>query len=207
MAEHAESTDVQATTSAEQAATSRRGEPRREGDSTGWWRRILAVGLVAGDLSPRAISRFGGVDEDLVVAALEAARRAGTLTDSGVAPEDAAVIRSELTPDRIAEIHAAAAQWLLSQGPSRLLDAIAHARSAGQLAPSEDVVSLTDHAGRTHLSVGEYDSARQLLEVADEFGIGESLIERADRLCQLATALDGLGRVDDARQAAARGMF
>lgn len=205
MAERPTTSDVQATTSGEQAeTTSQRGEHAGRGDATGWWRRIIAVGIVADDLSPRAISRYGGVDEDFAATALEAARREGVLTDDEVAPEDAALLSSELAPDRVAEIHAAAAQWLLSQGPSRLLEAIAHARSAGQLAPSDEVVALTDHAGRTHLSVGDYDSARQLLEVADEFSLSDSLTERADRLCQLATALDGLGRVDDARRAAVR---
>ncbi len=205
MAERRESTGVQATTSEEQAETEPHSSASGGGDDAGgWWRRVVAVGVVADDLSPRAISRYGGVDEHFAATALEAARRQGVLSDGGVAPEDQARLSSELSPDRVAEIHAAAAQWLLSQGPGRLLEAIAHARSAGQLAPSDEVVALTDHAGRTHLSVGDYDSARQLLEVADEFSISDSLNERADRLCQLATALDGLGRVDDARRAASR---
>jgi len=174
------------------------------GDHDTWWRPIVAIGVVAGELSPRVISRYGSVDGDLAAAALEDARRAGVLTDDGLSPADAAALVSDLPPDRVADIHAAAAGWLMSQGPGRLLDAIAHARAAGKLMPLEELVALTDHAGRTQLSIGDYEAAHQLLAVADEFGHIDPPAQRADRLRLLASALDGLGRVDEARDAAAR---
>lgn len=180
------------------------GQPGPDRSATLWWRTIVAVGVVAGDLSPRVISRYGAVDEELAEAALEEARRAGVLANGVVAPADVAALVSDLPPDRVADIHAAAAGWLLSQGPTRLLEAITHARAAGRLMPLEELVARTDHAGRTHLSVGDYAAAQQLLEVADELGNASTLGERADRLCQLASALDGLGRVAEARDAAAR---
>ena len=173
-------------------------------DDTRWWRTIVAIGVVAGDLAPRVISRYGGVDENLAAAAIEEARRAGVLVDGALAPADAAAFVSDLPPDRVADIHSAAAGWLLSQGPGRLLEAIAHARAAGRLMPLEELVALTDHAGRTHLSIGDYATAQQLLEVADEFGHTDPPTMRAERLCRLASALDGLGRVADARDIAAR---
>jgi hypothetical protein len=178
--------------------------PNGESDRTSWWRTIVAIGVVAGDLSPRVISRYGGVDTELAEAALEEATRAGVLVDGAIPPAEAALLVSDLPPSRVADIHAAAAGWLLSQGPDRLLEAIDHARAAGTLIPLEDLVSLTDHAGRTHLSVGDYATAHELLSVSDEFGHADPMTVRAERLCLLATALDGLGRVADARNTATR---
>lgn len=194
--------DEAATTAADHPVTDTRdGAPA---DESAWWRSIVAVGLVAGDLSPRAISRYGAVDEDLASAALEQASRAGVVVDGVVAPADIAALVTDLPPDRQAAIHAATAGWLMSQGPTRLLEAIGHARAAGQLMPLEELVALTEHAGRTHLSVGDYEAAHQLLEIADEFGHTDGSLARAERLCLLASALDGLGRVAEARDAAAR---
>lgn len=175
--------------------------PRQRPD---WWRPIVAIGVVAGDLTARAIVRYGNVAMGNAEAALEAARTAGVLGDDGIDPIESASLVADLAPDEVAGIHATVASRLMAEGPSRLLEAIEHARAAGTLVPMEELVELIDHAGRTSLSISDYDAAHQLLEVADEFGLADSPTVRARRLCSLADALDGLGRVSEARAAAAR---
>ena len=169
-----------------------------------WWRPIVAVGVVAGDLSAQAIARYGNVGSDQAMLALDAARAAGVIDDDGIDPATAFSLVADLSPDRVADIHAIVARRLMAEGPSRLLDAIDHARAAGNLVPMDELVGLTAHAGSTSLSIGDYDAAHQLLEVADEFGFADHPTARARRLCQLADALDGLGRVTEARTAVAR---
>lgn len=169
-----------------------------------WWRPIVAVGVVAGTLSARAIARYGNVPIGDATEALAAAQDAGVLGDGGIDPLEATSLMGDLAPDQVADIHAAVASRLMAEGPSRLLEAIEHARAAGTLVPIEELVELIDHAGRTSLSISDYDAARQLLEVADEFGLADPPTVRAQRLCNLSDALDGLGQVSDARSAAAR---
>lgn len=169
-----------------------------------WWRPIVAVGVVAGSISARTIARYGNVTIGDATAALVAAQDAGVFGDNGIEPLESAALVGDLTPDQVADVHAAVASRLMAEGPSRLLEAIEHARAAGMLVPMEELVGLIDHAGRTSLSISDYDAARRLLEVADEFGLADALPVRARRLCNLADALDGLGQVSEARAAAAR---
>jgi DNA-binding CsgD family transcriptional regulator len=180
------------------------GSTESNATSDGWWRPIVAVGAVAGDLSARAVARYSTVSIDQAAAALDAARDAGVLHHDRLDPAEASGLVADLSPGHVADIHAAVARRLMAEGPSRLLDAIEHARAAGNLVPMDELVGLTEHAGSTSLSIGDYDAARQLLEVADEFGFADPPAIRAKRLCHLADALDGLGQITEARSVAAR---
>jgi len=163
------------------------------------WRELVAIGVLINDLSEHAIARCAGVPHSEVRAALSAAADEGVLHEDRISPANAAGLVSELSPSVVADVHAAAARYLLSEGPSRLLETIAHFKSAGMLFPSSELAAIADRAGSTSLSVGDYASARQFLEFADEIGIVDSLDVRARRLCQLAASLEGLGLIPEAR--------
>lgn len=164
------------------------------------WRELIAVGIVANDLSATTIARCAGVSVAAAQAALASARTEGILDGDDLEPAEAVRLVGELSPAVIAEVHTVVARYLLSEGPTRLLDAIAHARSAGTLSPAAELVAIADQAAGTSMSVGDYLSARQFLEFAHDFGTSDPSTVRAQRLCRLAAALDGLGLVSQARQ-------
>jgi DNA-binding CsgD family transcriptional regulator len=164
------------------------------------WRDLVAIGVIAGEISAATIARYGGVGLASARQALAEAERAGVLVDGVADPDEAVRMVAELPASVVAEVHAAVARYLLSEGPSRLVDALGHARAAGSgLFPVDELADLADHGAATSLSVGDYRSARALLELADEVGRGDPRLVRARRLCDLAVALDGLGEVTAAR--------
>lgn len=169
-----------------------------------WWRTLIAVGIIAEDLTPLAIARYAGVDRETASEAIAFAEDAGVLSKGGVDPAIASGLIADLHPQDIARIHEVVTRRLMAEGPERLLDAIRHARAATALVPIEELVRLAENAARVSLSISDYTSARTLLEFADEFGNRDSAVERARRLCDLALALDGLGLIMNARSASAR---
>ena len=168
------------------------------------WRALVAVGVIADDLHPRAISRYAGVTQAEATRAIEAATVAGVIVDGEVTSEEAVRLTAELPAERRADLHATIASHLIAQGPSHLLQALDHARAAGNTAHLEEIAVVAAQAGRMSLSVSDYASARELLTLADEAGIGESPAERARRLGDLAIAIEGLGMVPEARDVLAR---
>ena len=169
------------------------------------WRTLVAIGVVAGDLSPLAIARYGTVHPALAAAAVDVAVDEGILVDGVIAPIVAAEVVAELDPRHKAAIHAAVARHLMTQGPSRLEESLEHAAAAGELVPLDEQVSVAEQAGRTALSIGDYDSAHRLLTLADRLDLWAEPVRRIDRLADLADALHGLGRVNEARDCLARG--
>lgn len=164
------------------------------------WRELIAVGIVANDLSALTIARCAGVGLNEAVAALENAVNEEVIVNGVVEPTEATRLVGDLSPDVVADIHTSVARHLLSDGPSRLFDALEHARSAGTLSPSGELLEIIDRAGATSLSVGDYDSARQFLEFAHDIDIHGSPSVRAQRLLRLGETLDGLGHVAEARR-------
>jgi DNA-binding CsgD family transcriptional regulator len=164
------------------------------------WRELVAAGIVANDLTASTIARCVGVSLADAQSALEAARREGVLTEHGIEPLEAARLVGELPAEVLAEVHTVVARYLLSEGPSRLLEDIGHSRSAGTRSSSTELSSVADQAASTSLSVGDYESARAFLEFANEVDIADPPTVRAQRLCRLGAALDGLGLVAQARQ-------
>lgn len=169
-----------------------------------WWRNLIAIGIIAEDLTPLGIARYGGVDRLTASEAIAFAKDADVLVDEKVDPAVASGLVADLHPHDIARIHEAVTRRLMAEGPSRLLDAIRHARAATALVPIEELVSLAENAARVSLSISDYSSAQTLLEFADEFGDRNSPVERARRLCDLGQAFDGLGLIEKARVASAR---
>lgn len=166
-------------------------------------RRVVAIALVIGDDSAHAIARHSGIRLADVSEALETARREGLIPTSD-ATASGVTIADELRPDEVADLHESVARQLMAEGPDRLPQALAHARSALSLRPSDEMLSLVEYSARTSLSVSDYSSARLLLEFAEEFGYLDNSTGHAKRLILLAEALEGLGLVLEARTAAAR---
>jgi DNA-binding CsgD family transcriptional regulator len=164
------------------------------------WRHLLAIGLVAGDITPTGVARAAHVHLAEAEVALSNARDAGVLgADDEVDELDKIELIANLPEQVVAEVHAAVARRRFAEGPEGIVDAIAHARAAGRLVGLEEMVSMADHGGRTSLSVGDYSSARQLLELAVELDTSGDFADQGRRLCDLATALDGVGDVAAAR--------
>lgn len=166
----------------------------------GDWPALVAIGVVADDLSPASIARYGEVSLAIAVEAIAAAVRAGVIDTAGSISDVAALrLVADLPVDRVAEIHASVARHLFAAGPDRLVDAVRHARAAGHLVALDELVTMADHGGQMSLSVGDYHSAAELLALAAELDWSTDLVAQGRRLCDLAAAVDGLGDVTAAR--------
>lgn len=168
--------------------------------STLTWRQLIAVGLIAGSLDARAIARYGGVEPSLADAALDTARRRGLLIDGTVAEPAASVLIAELPSDRAAEVHAAVARYLMTEGSQNVERAVEHAHAAGRLLPLEELVEAADHRGATSLSLGNYADARLLLQLAEDLDLAPDHAHHAQRLIDLGVAHRGLAQLTTARQ-------
>ncbi len=173
-------------------------------DSVPGWREVLAVGILAEDLSPAGIARVTGWGLDMIDGALATARSAHAIDDDGHVTADIAdEVLDELDPHRRALVHARLAHRLLTRGPDAMADAVIHLRASGAAAASAEMIGLTEHGGRLCLSLGDYDTAAGLLGYADDIDVSDDHRRRALRLIDLASALDGLGDVAPARAALA----
>lgn len=169
------------------------------------WRRLVAIGLIAEQLTPVGVARAAGVHLVEAEAALHAAVEAGVIDEAGRVDDVTRVqLVADLPEEIAAEVHAATARRCFAEGPSKIVKAIEHARAAGRLVGVEEMVAMADLGGRTSLSVGDYSSARQLLELAVELDSSHDFVGQGMRLCDLATALDSLGEVGAARAHLAR---
>jgi DNA-binding CsgD family transcriptional regulator len=163
------------------------------------WRYFLAVGIVAEDISAITIARCLGVRVDAAEEALDVARAECVIGPDGIDPSEAVRMVGELGSVVMASVHTAVARYLFNCGPTRILEAVAHARSAWELSPAGELLAIADLAADASLSVGDYRSARECLEFTYEYSTDDPPSAQARRLCRLATALDGLGLVADAR--------
>lgn len=164
------------------------------------WRELIAIGSIARDLSVEGIARAAGVHAADAESALRSAHDAGVLRD-GVLDQRARIeMVADLPVERVAEVHASTARRLFAAGPDRVLDAVHHARAAGNLVPLAELVDMADRGGRISLSLGDYGNAFELFTLAVEFDPGDDRALRARRLFDLAMAAFGLGRIRDARE-------
>jgi DNA-binding CsgD family transcriptional regulator len=200
---------VRATTTARH-----RPDPPSESDPstsrTPPWRELLAVGLVAGDLTPAGIARYGGVTLAEAHTALEQARAervivgdaaSGTDVERLVDPRSALQLVALLPAAQVAEVHAHVARRVLGGTPQDLRRGLEHLRAAAAAMPTQELVALADHAGRFALDVADAEAARDLLLLALEHELGDDLQLEAERNLTLSRALALLG---DAAGAQAR---
>jgi DNA-binding CsgD family transcriptional regulator len=167
-----------------------RDEARRDGR----WAELIAVGLVADDLTPPGIARYAGVPLLDAHEALEQARSAGVIDGEGVAePRTASQLVAQLPASRMAEIHASVARRVLSGTPEDLRLGLHHLREAAAAMPSSELVALADRAGRFALDVADAEAARDLLMLALEHELGDDLRLEAERNLTLSRALMLLG--------------
>lgn len=179
-------------------------EDRRDGLRDDW-RSLVAVGIVAGELTPLAIARYAGVHPSRAQDALSEGLAAGVINPDG-SVDDIVKLRliADLPSEETGRINAAVARHLIAAGPDRLLDAVAHARAAGSVMNPDEVVAMADHGGKMSLLLGDYAAAFELLKLADELDSSRDVVSQGNRLCDLALAADGLGRVTEARDHLAR---
>lgn len=101
-------------------------------------------------------------------------------------------------------VHAETARRLAAMGPDHHTEVLHHARLAGPALAAAELVELLDRTGELSLSIGAYDDAAELLAYADSVDISSDHGAIGRRLCRLAAAIDGTGRVDEARRHLAR---
>jgi DNA-binding CsgD family transcriptional regulator len=158
------------------------------------WDELLAVGLVAEDLSPSGIARYAGVPLAAAHAALERAHREGvTTTDGRVEPRTATELVGRLPASQVAAIHADVARRVLGGTPEDLRRGLHHLREAAAAMVSSELVALADRAGRFALEVADPEAARDLLLLALEHELGDDLRLEAERNLLLSRALTLLG--------------
>jgi DNA-binding CsgD family transcriptional regulator len=166
---------------------------------------VVAKACLGGDLSARGAAHFGETDLDEAAMAMDAAYRAGLIEPDGtVSGIVKARLVGHLDSSVRARVHTTAAQGLLALGPEALPDALQHLRAAATASDAEAAVDMADHAGRLSLSLGDYASAAALLELAADYDVSSELSRQGHRLCDLATAIDGLGDMSLARRHLAR---
>ena len=165
------------------------------------WRELIAIGLVAGDLSAETIARCAGVSRLDVMEAFGAAQSWGLLdVDHRVSPEEATRLVADLGIDRTSRVHADMARHHMSLGRDGLDQALLHARQVTSADDTEAMITLCDHGGEVNLSLGDYNAARRLFETASELDLGANDHRQAFRLLHLAASVDGEGDVLEARK-------
>jgi len=162
------------------------------------WRDIVAMGVVAGDLSIAGLARVAGVPAEVATWAHGEAVAAGVIVDDRVDASLADELTSGLSSATIAAVHAGVALQLMSRGPEHFAEAVQHGRAACEVDQPELVRQATV-AGRLALAAGEHQTAELLLQAAADLDHDESSADRSRLLLDLARAADGCGRVGEAR--------
>jgi len=168
-------------------------------------RQLLAAAIAGGKISVEGIHRFAEVSLVVARQAYDACRDAGLVSESGSVEQFVAItLVDELPPQQLAAIRAKAARAWMTEGPRLFLDQVERAQALGGLLPLDEIVELSERAGHMSLSLHDYASAVPLFQMAIEFDISGELDIMAERMCALASALDGLGKVTEARDYFAR---
>jgi DNA-binding CsgD family transcriptional regulator len=168
-------------------------------------RRLLACAVAGGDVSEGGIHRFAGVTIVEARRAFDLCRQVG-LVDPSLSVEQMVAISliDDLPSEELAEIRSKAARSWMAVGPSHFLHEIERARNLGGLLPLDEIVELSDRAGHMSLSLHDYETATRLFQLALEFDVSGEPLLVAQRMRALASALDGLGQVGEARETLAR---
>lgn len=168
------------------------------------WQELVAFAVIVGDASPTYLARLAGATIADTARALETAAAQGLIVDGQIDEPAAERLMADLGTGAVAHLHATVARQLLVEGWSNLDQVVDHVRAAGMHMPIPDLIDRLDHAARSALTTSDYRTAEVLLELAEEFGTADDHGRRAWRLSRLAHALEGLGRVDEGRDVAAR---
>lgn len=152
-----------------------------EGDTLERSAHLITLGFVAGDLASTAIARYTGVTRTAANHALQYARLKGLLNAYETDAFDditCARLIADLPRHDQARIHAAVSRHKFTAGPEQLSHALHHRRTASQ--------TRCCHFGhtRTHGCVSRLRGSPGII----------------NPFCDLATAADGLGHIEQARQ-------
>lgn len=169
------------------------------------WLRIVAMGAVVGDCTTAGLVRYAQVSRERAAYAHQAAVDANMLDHAGYPTTSALeTLLASVTHQEQAQVHAVAARHFAHLGPDHHSQVLHQARAAGSALVTAELVELLDRTGNLSLSIGAYHDAIQLLSFADEIDVRGEYGASGRRLCSLAAAADGTGRVDLARQYLAR---
>ena len=158
------------------------------------WAELVAIGLVADDLSPASIARYAGTTFTVASAALDRARTEGLVSaDGDVEPRTAAQLVARLSAERVSEVHAAVARRVLSGAHEDLRTGLHHLREAVTAMATTELVELADRAGRFALDAGDAETACALLGIALDHELEQDLRVEAERNLTLARALSLVG--------------
>ena len=163
-------------------------------------RFLLAVGVIAGDLSASEIARFASVHPSTAQRGVEIAIDKGFLGSDGVIADDVAdELVGDLTTRQVAELHADVARHLFTIGPERVADAVRHARAAGSSFPPGELIVQARKVGFLCLSLNDWEGAELLFRLAIELSPMADQSQNTLQLRFLAVALNAMGRLTDAR--------
>lgn len=162
------------------------------------WRKVLSAAALTGDPTVAAMSTIAGVPPETAVRVADDAVQAGLLEPAGVNPELAGELLDGLSPDRYAELHAAAARFYALGGPDDLIRAITMARRAAGVIPHEELVAIVDTAAAAQLLSGNDAAASELYREADGLDPNRTSLQRSERLTKWARAEGNGGNTEQA---------
>lgn len=169
------------------------------------WREVLGAAALINDLTVVAMAAAAGVTPDTadrIRSDAESASviRAGTI-DHGIAAE----LVDGLSPQRYADIHAAACRFFAQGSTADKMQAITLARRAGGAVPHDEKVTLIDEAAAAQLADGQFATAVELFAEADGLDPQRTSPRRAQRLADWGLAAEYLGDAEAARALRLRG--
>jgi DNA-binding CsgD family transcriptional regulator len=168
-------------------------------------RFLLGCAIAGGDVSDQGLSRIAGIALPEARMALDMCREQGLINSVGNVEQTVAIaLMDEIPVETLSSIRARAARTWMTIGPAYFLAEVQRSQDLGNFFPSEELVELADHAGRTSLSLHDYGTAASLLKMAMNFDFAGEPLAKARQMCNLASALDGLGNVAEAREMLAR---
>jgi len=169
------------------------------------WREVLGAAALIDDLTVAAMSASASVTPDLAVRIHDDAVAAGIIRRHQLDADVAADLVDQLSPERYAAIHAAAARYFAQGSIADQRKAITMARRAAGALTHTELVQIIDATGRALLADGQFAEAVELYSEADGLDPDRSSIHRARRLTDWAEAAECTGDTDTAATLRLRG--
>ena len=169
------------------------------------WREVLRAAALIDDLTVAAMSEAASVSPELALRVFDDAVAAKIIRRRTLDPDIATTLVDQLSPERYAAIHAAAARYYAQGSTDDQRKAIVLARRAAGIITHAELVGIIDTAGRALLATGSFADAVELFAEADSMDPERTSIHRARRLSNWADAAEFTGDTDAAAALRLRG--
>lgn len=169
------------------------------------WREVLGAAALINDVTVVAMAAAAGVTPEVAERVRSDAQAAKVIRGRALDPAVATELIDGLSPERYADIHAAASRFFAQGSTADKMQAIVLARRAGGAVPHEEKVTLIDEAAAAQLADGQFATAVELFAEADGLDPQRTSARRARRLVDWARAAEYLGDADAARNLRLRG--